>query len=265
MVASDAAIPSAAVEDVLSGMPSLRCRLSQKDSPDEWHAAVLRQMGEAIAAVEKHSAIPEGVLDALRSGKARFEERNTHPPTRSTEAGPLPSDCPADLKAWLEDPELEVTLNHASRAHMEADLARYYFCSVFRQAAGRVAKAPDFPADLAPKHSNWDSGAFKDRFRAQGWDEPSNTITSHIHKDGHYFIHPDAQQCRSLTVREAARLQTFPDNYLFLGNTTEQYIQVGNAVPPFLARQIAAALHKTLASQALPDKKHPDQADPNSR
>jgi DNA (cytosine-5)-methyltransferase 1 len=159
---------------------------------------------------------------------------------------PGPSeDLPEELCEFLVDDRL-AALKLETQGHMQRDLVRYLFCSTFAETHLRPARAADFPEELAPDHQSWSTGKFADRFRVQMWDGPSTTITSHISKDGHYFIHPDPAQCRSLTLREAARLQTFRGKYTFPGNRTQQCVQVASAVPPSLAKQIAEALKKIL-------------------
>ncbi|NJM12228.1 MAG: DNA cytosine methyltransferase [Synechococcaceae cyanobacterium SM1_2_3] len=156
------------------------------------------------------------------------------------------TELPEELAAWYRGQDPTLVLNHETRAHMPEDLARYLFCAVYARQKGISPHASDFPDVLAPRHRSWTSGKFNDRFRVQLADQPATTVMSHLAKDGHYAIHYDPAQCRSLTVREAARLQTFPDSYFFEGTRTKQYIQVGNAVPPFLARQVAAVVWKLL-------------------
>lgn len=240
------------VRDVLSGMPPLRSGLSDReDSEDAWLAemkTVVRRVAGMKSQVpaemrERYGKLAAAVLRRLGSSGKRLR--------RSTGiVNAMPKSCPAALRRWLFDSRLKKYPNHDTRGHMASDLKRYFFASLYAAASGTSPKASVFPAALAPEHRNWKTGKFADRFRVQLWGSPATTVTSHISKDGHYFIHPDPAQCRSLTVREAARLQTFPDNYFFKGNRTQQYVQVGNAVPPFLARKIAEALHGVLVRSA---------------
>jgi DNA (cytosine-5)-methyltransferase 1 len=135
---------------------------------------------------------------------------------------------------------------------MASDLARYLFSASFAYSQGYSPRLDVFPPRLLPDHINvqtergTEAIPFKDRFRVQCKNEPATTVVAHIAKDGHYYIHYDPAQCRSLTVREAARLQTFPDSYFFAGNRTEQYTQVGNAVPPLLANKLAKVVRGLL-------------------
>lgn len=154
------------------------------------------------------------------------------------------------LHDWYVDDMLKGLANHESRAHLTQDLMRYLFASLYVEKNGTFPRMDDYARhskNLIPDHANAASGKFNDRFRVQVKDRPATTITSHISKDGHYFIHYDPKQCRSLTVREAARIQTFPDNYLFRGSRTQQFHQVGNAVPPYLAYQLAEIVKDILS------------------
>ncbi|MDF2797554.1 MAG: cytosine-C5 methyltransferase protein [Devosia sp.] len=234
------------VQDALVGMPRIRSGLSRGDGAQEWLKAVEAAAAKVLAAIanfETEKSIKlKAKLDLVTPAFVGVSSTGRRQIARIDQ-----NTMPADLRDWLLDPQLSSVPNHDSRGHMESDLARYLFVSLWGAVFGISPKASDFPADLAPDHANWESGKFADRFRVQLANKPATTVTSHISKDGHYFIHPDPTQCRSLTVREAARLQTFPDNYAFLGNRTQQFVQVGNAVPPLLARRIGEVVLKSLS------------------
>jgi len=175
---------------------------------------------------------------------------------------------PRKLIGWLWDDALNGVIQHEARAHMPSDLIRYFFAACAAQKTGVSPKLRDFPLTLLPNHRNARAIAggagsvekrrrmdFNDRFRVQIKGHPSTTVTSHISKDGHYYIHYDYKQCRSLTVREAARLQTFPDSYYFEGNRTQQYHQVGTLFrrcwhlsSPALLPPLSSSLRKIVES-----------------
>ena len=240
---------TASVHDIIGAMPILRSRLSRNDDNTSWQQVLIKAHRLALRHIP---AMPPDMERKFRIAleRALGSTKGTALPHREVqgETG-FPNACPAALRDWISDPNLTRLPNNETRGHIHEDIARYLYAAAYAYASGRSPRARDFPRALAARHRSWNTGKFDDRFRVQLRDHPSTTITSHISKDGHYFIHPDPAQCRSLTVREAARLQTFPDNYFFQGSRTQQYVQVGNAVPPYLAWQIARQLWDVLEHQ----------------
>ena len=107
-------------------------------------------------------------------------------------------------------------------------------------------------AEVRPDLVHHDPKHFGNRYTVQEWDKPGRTVVAHLYKDGNLFIHPDSVQERTFTVREAARIQSFPDDFFFEGSRTEQFKQVGNAVPPLMAEAFAVTMKEMLSQKEMP-------------
>lgn len=230
------------VGQVLSNMPKLRSGLSKgDDAPSNWEHVAASALTNAASILN----IDTSKLLKRSLPKSRGKRFSLSKTT-------LSKNLPKTLRAWLADDHLGGLIQHQTRGHMNSDIARYSYVSLFADLHGRSPLLSEFPKQLLPDHKNVHSGKFIDRFKCQVSRSPSKTITSHIAKDSHAFIHFDPLQSRGLTVREAARIQTFPENYFFEGNRTQQYVQVGNAVPPFLASRIGEIVGEIISQQVKP-------------
>jgi DNA (cytosine-5)-methyltransferase 1 len=252
------------VKKVLNDLPALRSSFTRVlDNEREWYdfvAGITRQtwFEHYKPAVDGSNSVDSSEFklkmeELLKEVKSGLEKGGEY----------IKADYQTEYKPeWYNDRRLGGVLNHEARGHMKEDLYRYFFASAFASAYGRSPRMKDFPKELLPNHKNvadaLAKGSFDDRFRVQEAERPAATITCHIAKDGHYSIHYDPTQCRSLTVREAARLQSFPDNYYFVGPRSQQYKQVGNAVPPILANQIAEIVYDVIAKTTIPHKARPN-------
>lgn len=231
------------VRQAIDDLPKIRSKLSKGDSIGAWREAVLAGPPYVNG---WGTASERAITELMRTSAQDATWTSVGKPFTQKPGRKLKFDELTELQRWVRDKNLNGFCQHEARSHMPSDLARYLFAACFAQSQGYSPRLDIFPPKLLPKHSNVTKERkatgdipFKDRFRVQCATDPATTIVSHIAKDGHYYIHYDPTQCRSLTVREAARLQTFPDNYFFAGNRTEQYTQVGNAVPPLLAHKLA--------------------------
>jgi DNA (cytosine-5)-methyltransferase 1 len=228
------------VKQAIGDLPRIRSRLSRDDSPAAWQKA----LKEAPAYLSGwRVSNQKSMTESMRAFATSATVTATGAPFIA-QSRKQPKN-PTELQKWVHNRSLGGVCQHEARSHMGSDLARYLFSASFAHSQGISPRLEAFPPKLLPDHVNVrveqgvNSIPFNDRFRVQCSNEPAATVVAHIAKDGHYYIHYDPAQCRSLTVREAARLQTFPDSYFFSGNRTEQYTQVGNAVPPLLAHKLA--------------------------
>lgn len=137
---------------------------------------------------------------------------------------------------------LEFVTQHIARPNNENDLEIYQI-AIENWNKGKRLNYADLPKRLI-KHTNTES--FVNRFQVVNGSGVSHTVVAHIAMDGHYYIHPDKKQNRSISVREAARIQSFPDDYFFEGRRTAAFKQIGNAVPPLMAEKIAEKLKQLL-------------------
>lgn len=238
------------VGEVIGDLPKIRSRLSKgNDTVQNWRSSICDFEAILSTKLKNNALVPPKVVDKLQSTIRGFGEG---PETVGADQGlrmQSQGGMPKLASKWFKDTRMgNFVCNHESRGHITSDLHRYLYYSAFANSTGVSPNAHNLPKPLWPAHRNFGSGKFADRFRVQIHGLPATTVTSHISKDGHYFIHFDPLQCRSLTVREAARLQTFPDNYFFVGNRTQQYVQAGNAVPPLFAAKIAEKVFAILSS-----------------
>ena len=165
------------------------------------------------------------------------------PPTRAEEyeLGPV-----SEYQYWArnldeeQDWEEQELLNHECRGHNMRDLTLY---KLLGEGTSYII------GDIPEEHQPYRTDIFPDKLKKQNPKEPATTIVAHLYKDGHMFIHPN--EARSITVREAARLQSFKDTFEFPVARTHAFKQVGNAVPPLLAQALGTAIRTEIFNQPI--------------
>jgi DNA (cytosine-5)-methyltransferase 1 len=189
---------------------------------------------------------------ALRPGRImEWPAASKHSPTVNDAIGDLPVVPPAHRKDRIPYGKARSALQRRLRRDMDPEDARSIYDHITRDVRADDAEAYALMhpgqtyEDLPERLRRYRDDIFSDKYKRLEWDGLSRSITAHIAKDGYWYIHPE--QDRTLSVREAARIQTFPDWFRFAGQPSLRYRQIGNAVPPLLAEAIGHRLHRALS------------------
>lgn len=148
------------------------------------------------------------------------------------------------INSGIRSGDIVPLTQHMCRFHNESDREIYKIAINLWNSEQKRLVYSQLPERLITRKK---PEIFKDKYKVVAGDLPfSHTVIAHIAKDGHYYIHPDIKQVRSISVREAARLQSFPDDYYFEGARIKKFTQIGNAVPPLMAKRIAQGIKEAL-------------------
>lgn len=196
--------------------------------PEEIYARIIKTHSVNGETMSKYVTVREAISDLPKLLPGEGNEIIEHKIKRTN-----------DYLDKIKNTKEHVVYNHVARNHNEKDRERY---KILSKNKWQLKDLQEVRPDLVhhdPKH-------FGNRYTVQEFDKPGRTVVAHLYKDGNLFIHPDSSQERTFTVREAARIQSFPDDFIFEGSRTEQYKQVGNAVPPLMAEAFAKTLAEVL-------------------
>jgi len=152
------------------------------------------------------------------------------------------------INSHIRENDFNILTQHETRMHNTTDIEIYKEAISLWNTDGKKLCYKQLSKSRPEliKHKN--TTTFTNRFNVvKGNEKASHTVLAHLAMDGHYYIHPDIKQHRSISVREAARLQSFPDDFYFEGSRSAQFRQIGNAVPPKMAQQIAKSIKKILS------------------
>lgn len=199
----------------------------------------------------RDSALCKKILDEFYTVLMPLYKKNAKPRTVRSAIGDMPAIYPSkdilkkDGHKYSHQPiDGSGMKNHIPRFHSERDQKIFTMLAEDIESGRNEYISTDSLKELYTKMTGKKSNIHK--YYVLRWDEPSNTIPAHLYKDGMRHIHPDPKQARSITVREAARLQTFADDFEFLGPMMAQYKMIGNAVPSDFAKIIAKAIQKIM-------------------
>jgi DNA (cytosine-5)-methyltransferase 1 len=217
------------------GVPQKRKRIifigTREDTAIQWPEMTHKQLKDDQARLD--TQVPVTVRDAFGDlPELKLPERGSKAKDKVVAYAKR---AISEYQEFVRDGSTELH-NHITRWHRDKDITIFDFME-------EGMRWKDLP-DMYRKMIGYSDSSFNDKWKRLVLDEPSWTVVSHLSKDGYMYIHPT--ESRTISVREAARLQSFPDSFVFYGSRGSQFKQIGNAVPPLLAMAIANSVKKML-------------------